>query len=179
MLVEQVICSNEEIVVLGIDPGTVITGYGIVKASKKRVFLPITYGIIRPKASLSLSERYRIIFQDLEKLIETYSPQALSIETQFVDKNPQTAIKLGMARGVAVLAASLKNIPIFEYTPSRAKAAVTGSGKADKQQVKMMVTRLLGLSQAPEGPEDITDALALALCYAYSWTAGKTDYHCL
>lgn len=159
-------------IILGIDPGTRVTGYGVIAINEKREFSAIDYGCIRPPASKPLTVRYRIIFEGIETLLDAYSPEAVSVETQFIQKNPQSGIKLGMARGVAVLAASLREIPIFEYSPSRAKQAVVGSGRASKVQVQAMVKRLLSLSVLPE-PEDAADALALAICHGQSNSFGK------
>ncbi|MES2345722.1 MAG: crossover junction endodeoxyribonuclease RuvC [Chlamydiota bacterium] len=149
--------------ILGIDPGTRITGYGIVKAGKQ----VLDFGCIRPPLKLSIHERYLFIFNGIEYLIERYAPTAVAIETQFVCKNPQSAMKLGMARGVAILAATRKNIPVFEYAPKKAKLAVVGNGAASKQQVQKMIQLLLSLSTPPE-PEDAADALAIALCHAHT-----------
>lgn len=150
--------------ILGIDPGTRITGFGVIRVDEGRRFSVVDYGCIRPPATKPLSERYRIIYQALEELIEKYRPEAVAVETQFIHKNPQSGIKLGMARGVVVLAASLREIPIFEYAPTRAKRAVVGTGRASKEQVRGMVQRLLSLSAPPE-PEDAADALAIAICH--------------
>ncbi len=151
-------------IILGIDPGTCVTGFGLIEVQEGRRFSVVDYGCIRPPASKPLSERYRIIYQAVDELLKKYSPEALSVETQYISKNPQSGIKLGMARGVIVLAASLREIPIFEYAPSRAKRAVVGTGRASKEQVQGMVQRLLSLSKPPE-PEDAADALALAICH--------------
>lgn len=152
-----------ETVVMGIDPGTKVTGYGIIyrSGSKNEV---LDYGCIRPPPSLKLSDRYLIIFQGIEELLEMHRPHALVVETQFVQKNVQSAIKLGMARGVAIIAAKKQGIPVFEYTPAKAKAAVVGNGKASKGQVQAMVQRLLSLPYPPS-PQDAADALSLALCH--------------
>lgn len=150
-------------VILGIDPGTKVTGYGIIQIEGHR-YLPIDYGCIRPPANYKLSERYLVIFEGIAQLLERYQPTALVIETQFVQKNVQSAIKLGMARGVAIIAAKKRGMPIFEYAPTQAKLAVVGSGLANKYQVQGMIQRLLSLSQPP--PEDAADALALAICHA-------------
>src|SRR5690625_1203142 len=150
--------------ILGIDPGTRVTGYGLIRADKKRRFTVVDYGCIRPPASKPLSARYRIIYYALTKLIETHDLEALAVETQYIHKNPQSGIKLGMARGVVILAAALREIPVFEYAPSRAKQAVVGTGSASKEQVRSMVQRLLSLSRPPE-PEDAADALAIAICH--------------
>lgn len=151
-------------VILGIDPGTKITGYGVIRIEGHH-YLPVDYGCIRPPANYKLSDRYLVIFEGIEQLVERYQPTALVIETQFVQKNVQSAIKLGMARGVAIIAAKKRGIPIFEYAPTQAKLAVVGTGRASKYQVQGMVQRLLNLSQPPE-PEDAADALALAICHA-------------
>lgn len=151
-------------VILGIDPGTKVTGYGVIRVEGYQ-YLPIDYGCIRPPAHYKLSERYLVIFEGIEQLVERYQPTALVVETQFVQKNVQSAIKLGMARGVAIIAAKKRGIPIFEYAPTQAKLAVVGTGRASKHQVQGMIQRLLNLSQPPE-PEDAADALALAICHA-------------
>jgi crossover junction endodeoxyribonuclease RuvC len=157
--------------ILGIDPGTLLTGYGIVGVDENRHFTVIDYGCIRPPAHQTLSSRYRIIFKAIETLIERYAPEAVAVETQYIHKNPQSGIKLGMARGVAVLAAALREIPVFEYAPSRAKQAVVGNGRASKIQVQSMVQLLLSLPKLPE-PEDAADALALAICHGQAFRVG-------
>lgn len=152
--------------IIGIDPGTTITGYGVIEFVDGN-YRVIDYGCIRPPANLKLSDRYLIIFNALEELIEKYRPEAMSIETQFVQKNVQSAIKLGMARGIALIAAKRKQLAIYEYAPTKAKLAVTGNGRASKQQVQGMVKMLLNLETIPT-PEDAADALALAICHAQS-----------
>lgn len=158
--------------ILGIDPGTRVTGFGLVSVDERRNFTVIDYGCIKPPPSKPLSERYRIIFQSLEALIDKHNPDAVSVETQYIAKNPQSGLKLGMARGVVVLAASLREIPVFEYAPSRAKRAVVGTGNASKNQVQGMIQRLLSLSQPPT-PEDAADALALAVCHGQTCGNGQ------
>ncbi|WP_068471439.1 crossover junction endodeoxyribonuclease RuvC [Candidatus Protochlamydia phocaeensis] len=153
-------------VILGIDPGTKISGYGLIRV-QGHAFVPVDYGCIRPPSQAKLSERYLIIYDSIEQLIERYRPTALVVETQYVHKNVQSAIKLGMARGVAIVAAKKRGLPIFEYAPTQAKRAVVGTGKASKYQVQGMVQRLLNLADPPQ-PEDAADALALALCHAQS-----------
>ncbi len=150
--------------ILGIDPGTRITGYGIIQTTPA-AFKPIDFGCIRPPTNLSMPERYLALFNGLEALLEKYKPGAVAVETQFVYKNVQSAIKLGMARGVLMLAASKRGIPIFEYAPKKAKLAVVGTGAASKTQVQKMVQLLLRLPTLPH-PEDAADALALAICHA-------------
>lgn len=156
---------SDEIIILGIDPGTRITGYGIIKVSG-RVHTTLDYGCIRPPTQASLPHRYRALSEGIEELLERYQPHALSIETQFVYKNAQTALKLGMAKGMALLAAAKRDIAIYEYTPMQAKRAVVGTGAASKEQVQRMIQRLLNLTTLPQ-PQDAADALALALCHAH------------
>ncbi len=151
-------------IILGVDPGTAITGFGLIEVIGNSYKL-IEYGAIKPKASLALSQKYLHIFNEIETLILRTKPDALSVETQFVQKNVQTAIKLGMARGAIVIAAAKNNVDVFEYTPMEAKRAVTGNGGSSKAQVGHMVKTLLSL-KAPPTPEDAADALSLAIAHA-------------
>lgn len=153
-------------VIIGIDPGTSVTGYGII-LSEGSSFQAIDYGCIRPPSNLKLSDRYLIIFEGLEELLERHLPDVLVVETQYVQHNVQSAMKLGMARGIIILAAKKRKIPVFEYTPMRAKRAVVGNGRASKQQVQSMVQKLLNLKMPPT-PQDASDALSLAFCHAQS-----------
>lgn len=153
-------------IVLGIDPGTRITGYGLI-CKKDSSLQPIDFGCIRPPPALPLADRYRILFESLEILIDRHRPDALSVESQFVLKNAQSALKLGMAKGMAILAAARRSIPVYEYPPSKAKLAVSGTGRASKWQVQKMIQTLLRLPSPPE-PEDAADALALAICHIQS-----------
>jgi crossover junction endodeoxyribonuclease RuvC len=153
-------------VIIGIDPGTRITGYGVVKAGSGK-HEPLDFGCIRPPAKLEISERYLIIFNGIDHLLEKYQPDAIAVETQFVYKNVQSAMKLGMARGMCILAAARRKIPLFEYAPKKAKLAVVGNGAASKQQVQKMIQLLLSLPSPPE-PEDAADALALAICHIHT-----------
>jgi crossover junction endodeoxyribonuclease RuvC len=152
--------------IIGVDPGTQITGYGVILV-RGACYETVDYGCIRPPKQLKLSDRYLILFDALEELINKYQPHTLVVETQYVNKNPQSAIKLGMARGMALIAAKRKGIPVYEYAPSKAKLAVTGNGAASKLQVQGMVKMLLNLAHLPQ-PEDAADALALAICHAHS-----------
>ena len=152
-------------IILGIDPGTQVTGYGLI-CEKSSGWEPLDFGCIRPPRKLTLHEKYLAIFEGVEHLIEKYKPSALAVETQFVYKNVQSALKLGMARGVVLLPAAKRKIPIFEYAPRRAKQAIVGTGGASKFQVQKMIQIQLKLSQVPE-PADAADALMLALCHAH------------
>jgi crossover junction endodeoxyribonuclease RuvC len=150
-------------IVMGVDPGTRVTGYGVI-LRKDRQHQVLDYGCIRPPADLKLSDRYLVIFHGIEELLELHHPEAVVVETQFVQKNVQSAIKLGMARGIIIVAAKKKGIPVFEYSPAKAKAAVVGNGRASKCQVQNMVQHLLGLP-LPPSPQDAADALSLAICH--------------
>ena len=151
-------------IILGIDPGTIITGYGLIKTdgSKHEV---IDYGCIRPPTKVALPQRYLALYEGIEDLLNAHNPQALSTEMQFVHKNAQSAMKLGMAKAMVLLSAARRQIPIFEYAPKQAKLAVVGNGNASKEQVQRMIQHLLHLSEPP--PNDAADALALALCHAH------------
>lgn len=158
-------------IIIGIDPGTVITGYGIVEVDNAGNMRAIDYGCVKPPAKMKLSDRYLVLFNAVESLLDQFHPQVLAIETQYVKANVQSAIKLGMARGVVVVAAKKRGLGVFEYAPSKAKVAVVGNGGASKAQVQGMVKALLCLAAEP--PEDAADALALAICHANSlrWSA--------
>lgn len=155
---------SKEPCILGIDPGTQITGFGVIKVLSSKL-IPIDFGTIRPSKELPLEKKFLIIFKGVEKLIDQYKPTALSIETQFVKLNVQVAMKLGMVRGVVILASTLYDIPIFEYAPRKAKIAVAGNGAASKTQVQRMIQILLNLKSLPK-PQDASDALAIAICHA-------------
>lgn len=157
---------EQEMLILGIDPGTRITGYGLIKM-KSNQFEAVDFGCIRPPVNADFSEKYLIIFNAVEKILDTYKPDAVAVETQFMYKNAQSSMKLGMARGMVVLAAARRKISLYEYAPRKAKLAVVGSGAASKQQVQKMIQMLLALPEPPH-PEDASDALALALCHAHT-----------
>ena len=155
-------------VILGVDPGTRITGYALISPLDNG-FKILDFGCIKPPPQLSLPKRYLIIFNAIESLIIKYRPTFLAVETQFMGKNAQSAIKLGMARGSVILAAEKNGVETHEYTPKKAKLAITGTGSASKYQVQRMVQVLLSLSKLPE-PEDAADALAIAVCHAHTMT---------
>jgi crossover junction endodeoxyribonuclease RuvC len=156
---------SKQNVILGVDPGTQVTGYGLIRSSG-RSWEPLDFGAIRPPQSTKGHERYLVIFEAIEHLIEKFKPDAVAVETQFVYKNVQSALKLGMARGAAIIAACRQEVETFEYTPRKIKLAVVGSGSASKHQVQQMVQMQLKLS-APPQPYDAADALAIAICHAY------------
>ncbi|CDR34339.1 crossover junction endodeoxyribonuclease RuvC [Criblamydia sequanensis] len=147
---------------LGIDPGTRVTGYGLV-SFENNSYSALDYGCVRPPPALPLPDRYLILFDSVSSIIERFKPDAMAIETQFVSKNCGSALKLGMARGAIMVAARKLNIPLFEYSPTEAKKGIVGHGSASKEQVQKMVMHFLNLSEMPK-PLDASDALSLALC---------------
>lgn len=153
-------------VILGVDPGTQVTGYGVISI-QGHSYTPLDFGCIKPPARFKLSDRYLVIYNGITELVDKYCPDAVVVEMQFVYKNPQSALKLGMARGAVMIAARKKGVPVFEYAPTVAKRAVVGNGKASKHQVQRMVQQILKLSSPPT-PEDAADALALAICHAHA-----------
>ncbi|MBF0340040.1 MAG: crossover junction endodeoxyribonuclease RuvC [Magnetococcales bacterium] len=148
--------------VLGIDPGTTATGWGVVESAGSR-FLHVAHGCIRTSSGDPLPERLGRIFAGLSEVIRIHHPQAVTVEEIFVSVNVQSALKLGHARGSAIVAANASGLPVFEYTALQVKQAVVGYGRAEKQQVQAMVRMLLSMSVAP--PQDAADALAGALCH--------------
>lgn len=150
--------------ILGIDPGTATTGYGIIEITDNGSIEVINYGIIQTTPKSPMSERLKIIFQDIQVLIENFKPDALSIEELFFFKNSKTVITVSQARGVVLLAASLANLEIAEYTPLQVKVTLTGYGRADKSEMQNCVKEMLDLKTIPK-PDDAADALAIALCH--------------
>lgn len=157
-------------IILGIDPGIAIVGYGVVSFAGNK-FRTIDYGAITTPAHTRLDDRLLKIYADLNQLLERYKPDAVSIEELFFNTNVKTAITVAHARGVIVLAAANRGIPTFEYTPLQVKQAITGYGRADKQQMQNMVKIMLGLRAVPK-PDDVADALAIAICHAHSARMG-------
>jgi crossover junction endodeoxyribonuclease RuvC len=154
------------VIVLGIDPGTARTGYGIVAREGSRL-TPIDHGCLETIADRPLPARLLLIHEGIEDLIATHRPEAVAVERLFFNKNVQTAFAVGQARGVILLAAAQHALPVFEYGPHEVKMAVTGYGRAEKAQVQKMVQALLGLAELPR-PDDAADALAIAICLAHS-----------
>ena len=155
--------------ILGIDPGFATIGFGLVEADRGQVHME-TYGAITTPAGLPLSRRLYQIGTDMEDLIGQLKPDVISIEELFFNTNITTGIAVAHGRGVILYAAEKCGIPLYECTPSQVKLAVTGYGKAEKHQVMDMTKRLLKLKAVPR-PDDAVDALALALCYARSFTS--------
>jgi crossover junction endodeoxyribonuclease RuvC len=152
--------------VLGIDPGTAITGYGLVKGEDDDLTL-VAYGAITTSSDQPLPERLQRIYEELTALIEERQPAAVAVEELFFSKNVRTALSVGQARGVVLLAAANAGLPIHEYTPLQVKQAITGYGRATKDQVQQMVRILLALDSVPQ-PDDAADAIAVAICHIHS-----------
>lgn len=148
--------------VLGIDPGLSTTGYGLVEGSHP----PQAHraGVIRTDTGLTAPERLADLYRGLSDVIVETTPDVIALETVFTNRNLQTAISVGRASGVVLLAAAQAEVPVFEYVPTAIKSAVTGDGSANKDQVQQMIVRLLRLKTAPK-PADASDALAIALCH--------------
>lgn len=155
--------------ILGIDPGYAIVGFGLVEQQGAKPRL-VTCGAINTPAGVRLSARLLQIANDLEELISRFKPDALAIEELFFNNNVTTGIGVAQARGVILMTAEKMGLPIYEYNPSQVKISVVGYGKAEKRQVMDMTKRLLGLSSVPK-PDDAADAVAIALCHARSSTS--------
>jgi crossover junction endodeoxyribonuclease RuvC len=154
--------------ILGIDPGSVICGYGIIEVEAGKIIL-VEYGVIKAKKKEEdFPLRLKEIFERLTSVIERHLPDESALESVFFSKNVQSLMKLSHARAAAMLASTLREIPVAEYSPREVKKAVTGNGNASKQQVEYMVKSLLKISDTHEF-FDATDALAVALCHAYRW----------
>ena len=153
-------------VILGIDPGYAIVGYGVI-SYRNNHFSVIDYGAITTDAKTPFNERLEIIYDELSEIIEKYSPEAMAIEKVFYNSNAKTVIDVSQARGVIMLAAQKNGLKVFEYTPLQVKQSVVGYGRAEKKQVQEMTRRILALEKVPK-PDDTADALAMAICHAHS-----------
>ncbi len=157
--------------VLGIDPGTATTGYGLVQETPDGIQLR-TYGIISTPPDLSLEKRLFQLYQELKGLILLHRPESAAVEKLFFQRNVTSALSVGHARGVALLAIAEQNIPVSEYSPLEVKQAVVGYGGADKNQIQHMVKALLEMDEIPR-PDDAADALAVAICHLHSSTIDR------
>jgi len=154
-------------VVIGIDPGTAITGYGIVQEKENGELEWIAHGVVTTPSDWDDPKRLLELYQKLCEILSTYKPDCCAVEKLFFQKNVKTAISVGQGRGAALIAAAASELPVGEYTPLEVKQAVVGYGSADKQQVQQMVKVLLDLSEIPQ-PDDAADALAVAICHLHS-----------
>lgn len=157
-------------IILGIDPGIAIMGYGVIKYEANK-FTVIDYSAITTPSDMPMSLRLGSIYNAMVKILEQYKPDAFAIEELFFNKNIKTALTVAHARGAAIVAASNFGAPIFEYTPLQVKQAVVGYGRADKKQIQQMVKLLLNLREIPK-PDDVADALAVAICHGNSSNFG-------
>jgi crossover junction endodeoxyribonuclease RuvC len=148
---------------IGLDPGLRHTGWGVIEASGNRLS-HVADGVVHARVNLSLAERLVEIFRQLNDVLDRYAPEAAAVEETFVNKNPSSTLRLGMARGVVLLAPAERGLPVFEYSTNLVKKSIVGVGHADKAQVQMMVRRLLPGAQADD---DASDALAVAICHAH------------
>lgn len=153
-------------IILGIDPGYAIVGVGVVEYIGNK-FRTLEYNAITTPAGMPTVERLQKIYQEMNMYIDKYHPDAMAIEELFFNSNQKTAINVAQARGVLLVAAANRGIPINEYTPLQVKQSVTGYGRADKKQIQQMVKMMLGLNVIPK-PDDAADALAIAICHAHS-----------
>lgn len=152
--------------ILGIDPGLAIVGFGFIDKTGNKL-TPVQYGSIQTEAHTPEEERLLHVYEGMVQLIDRYKPDMVAIEKLFFSRNVTTALPVAQARGVLILAAVQKGLPVSEYTPMMVKQAVVGYGKAEKKQVQEMVKLLLKLSAVPK-PDDVADALAVAVCHAHS-----------
>lgn len=152
--------------ILGVDPGYAIVGFGVLDYDGIK-FTPIEYGAILTEAHTPFPDRLKAIHTDMEFIFEKYAPECMAIEKLYFTSNQKTGIDVAQARGVTVLSAAERNVPIYEYTPLQVKSAVVGYGKAEKKQVMEMTRQLLNLAQIPK-PDDAADALAIAICHGHS-----------
>jgi len=153
--------------VLGIDPGTATTGYGLVRQAADGSLQAVDFGAILTPAEMPMPDRLASLYQQLQDILLLHQPDSSAVEKLFFQKNVKTALSVGQARGVVLLSLAQANLPIGEYTPNEIKQAVTGYGSADKRQMQEMVKLLLGLEQRPK-PDDAADALAVAICHLHS-----------
>ncbi len=158
---------NDTRVVLGIDPGTAITGYGLIKEQDNGDLVWLAHGVITTPGDWEEPQRLFHLYKSLLKVIQETNPSCCAVEKLFFQKNVKTALNVGQGRGAALIAIAEAGLPMGEYTPLAIKQAVVGYGKADKKQVQHMVKLLLGLDEIPQ-PDDAADALAVAICHLHS-----------
>lgn len=162
-------------IILGIDPGFAIVGVGIIE-HKGNKFRVIDYFAVTTKAGLAMEQRLKLIYESIDDAIKKYSPDCMAIEELFFNNNAKTALQVGQARGVILLAAVNSGLPIFEYTPLQVKQSVVGYGRAAKGQIQQMTKALLSLNEIPK-PDDVADALAIAICHAHSHKMVRLGVH--
>lgn len=161
------LATEDLMIIMGIDPGFAITGYGIVKYEGNK-FSVIDYGAVTTEASEPFPKRLLLLHEGLQDLIEKHKPDAIAVEELFFNKNIKTALNVGHGRGVALLAGAKAGIEVFEYTPLQVKQSVVGYGRAEKTQIQQMIKVILNLPKVPK-PDDVADALAIAVCHGHSY----------
>ena len=161
-------------IILGIDPGYAIVGWGVVEYANNR-FRPIGFGSIQTPAGMDPNLRLAEIYRGMNEIIDKYKPEQMAVEELFFNTNSKTAIMVAQARGVILMSAQLRGVEIFEYTPLQVKQAVVGYGRAEKKQVITMVTSMLGLKNPPK-PDDTADALAIAMCHGHAGCSRLSKY---
>ncbi|MCK5807558.1 crossover junction endodeoxyribonuclease RuvC [bacterium] len=154
----------QKALILGIDPGSRKTGYAFIYRENSK-FHAVDFGVIKPKTTMDFKDRITEIFSEINALIKLHHPVEMAMEDIFFSKNAMSALKLGHVRGAIMVAASLNQLPLAEYSPTHVKQAVSGSGRAQKHQVQQMVKMLFGLSEVPQ--EDAADALAVAVTHSF------------
>ena len=162
-------------IILGIDPGLAIVGWGVVDYSASH-FKVLGYGALETPAGLPTEERLSMIYDGMKQLIEKYNPEHIAVEELFFNTNITTGIRVAEARGVIIMIAHKMGVKVFEYTPLQVKQSVVGFGRAEKKQVINMVTILLGLAKPPK-PDDTADALAIAICHAHTGNSRISKYY--
>jgi crossover junction endodeoxyribonuclease RuvC len=158
---------ESRLIVLGIDPGTATTWYGLVGEDEAGEAYLVRYGVVQTPAHTPMPDRLHQIYDEVSVLLRESAPVAVAVEELFFNRNVTTALTVGQARGVVLLAAAQAGVPVFEYTPSEVKQALVGYGRADKQQIQEMVRLMLGLADIPR-PDDAADAVAVAICHLHS-----------
>src|SRR5512138_1078680 len=154
-------------VVVGIDPGTATTGYGFVRETEQGDLVAVDYGVIQTPAGWPAEQRLRLLYQELKRLLLLHNPSSGAVEKLFFSRNITTAIAVGQARGVVLLAMAELKMDVAEYTPMEVKQSITGYGGAEKKQIQMMAKAMLHLEEIPR-PDDAADALAIAICHIHT-----------
>ena len=158
-------------VILGLDPGTATTGYGVIRVLGNR-FQMLEYGIISTPAKTPMEKRLEMIYDNLQELLQKWQPDQAAVEELFFNQNITSAVTVGQARGVLLLCCAQNNVPLAEYTPLQVKQALVGYGRADKKQIQQMVKMFLNLADIPK-PDDAADALAIAICHAHNYQTNQ------
>lgn len=163
--------SNKQVTILGIDPGTALTGWGVLKNNGKIKFKTVGFGCVVTKAGVEMGQRLITIYKETSKIMDEYKPSSIALERLFFNTNIKTAISVGQARGVVMLAAAERNINVFEYTALQAKLIITGYGRAKKKEMQQKVGDFLKIKEKIK-PDDVADALAMAICHIEKYEKG-------